>query len=106
MTTLWILLFIIILEIPLYLWLKSLIKRIKHISLTWIMIPFVLLCGIPGLLVEKEYLEKTPLTIYLSIAIPIITIWIFMRVDKKAMEYRDRHLIQWEKKHKRRGRRK
>ncbi|WP_146130236.1 hypothetical protein [Vreelandella songnenensis] len=94
MITLLILSTILILEIPLYLWLKSLVRRTSHGKLTWIMMPFIFPAGIPGLLVEKEYLEKTSLTVLLSILIPVVAVWIFMRVDKAALKYRDRHLIQ------------
>ncbi|CAM3649068.1 hypothetical protein EI168_00010 [Halomonas sp. FME1] len=93
MITLVILSTILILEIPLYVWLKSLVKRISHGKLTWIMMPIIFPTGIPGLLVEKEYLEKTSVTVLLSILIPVIAAWIFMRVDKAALKYRDRHLI-------------
>ena len=103
MTILWILLIILA---PLYFLLKSLIKRVSHTFLTWIMIALAMVYAIPVYLVNSERLERTPLAIYLTIAISIIALFLAMRIDKKAMNHRDRHLIQWEKKHKRRRRRK
>jgi len=101
--TLWILLIILV---PLYFWLRSLIGRISHLSLTWIIIALSIVYAIPAYLLKSERLEMTPLAIYLTIAISIIALFLAMRIDKKAMEHRDRHLIEWEKKHKRRRRRK
>ena len=101
MTTLWILLIILF---PLYFWLRSLIGSISHLSLTWIIIVLAIVYG--SLLGGKSLEGGTALEVYLTITISIIALFLAMRLDKKAMEHRDRHLIQWEKKHKRRKRRK
>ena len=101
MITLWTLLIILF---PLYFWLRSLTERVSHTSLTWTMLG---IATVYVILLGGERLEGgTALEVYLTIAISIIALFLAMRIDKKAMDHRDRHLIQWEKKHKRRQRRK